>query len=164
MPKGDGHTTSPSGFRERCSRWGVRVGGSGGVHLGQSSDWLIWCISPDTTSRGISSFWTNTSYSHSVGNLLLLNIRCVADKPINGTFQNKIPQLLTEGLVLENRQWLQEHEQIVFQSRKDGSTFIRKPCQKKGDYLTIPRQGKTAVAMSWARHGAALHRLTRQTR
>ena len=51
----------------------------------------------------------NRSYSHSLGNLLLLNIRCVADKPI----KNKIPQLLTEGLVLENRQWLQEHERIM---------------------------------------------------
>jgi len=47
------------------------------------------------------------------GNLLSSNIRRVAYTPINGIFQKRIPQLLREGLVLENRQWLQEHEQIM---------------------------------------------------
>ena len=60
----------------------------------------VRCVVCGTYVSGLTNH-PFVSDSHSLGNLLLLNIRCVADKPINGTFQNKIPQLLTEGLVLQ---------------------------------------------------------------
>ena len=53
------------------------------------------------------------SHSHATMNLTSALILRFADKLMNGTFYKKLAQLLTEGLVLGKRRWLQGDEPIV---------------------------------------------------